>query len=253
MTYEGLFDLTGKTALVTGARKGIGFAIASILAEYGADIISVSSKQEPNDELSKIVTGLGRKFTPYATDFTDRKQTLELIEKLKGTHVDILINNAGQSNRSIVLEHTDDIWDKTIEVDLNAPFILSRELAKGMAERGYGKIVFIGSLWTYLGGKNVISYTAAKTALGGVARGMSNELSASGLNINVIAPGFIDTDISAGLKKDVVRHEALTNRITKGRWGTPSDIAGTALFLSSAASDYVCGVVIGVDGGFLAN
>lgn len=253
MTFEGLFDLSGKVALVTGARKGIGFAIASVLAEYGADIISVSSKQEPNDALSKVVTSLGRKFTPYACDFTDRSQTLSLIDKLKGTHVDILVNNAGQSNRGIVLEHSDDIWDKTIEVDLNAPFILSRELAKGMVERGYGKIIFIGSLWTYLGGRNVVSYTAAKTALAGLARAMSNELSASGLNINVIAPGFIDTDISVKLKKDVARHAALTARIAKGRWGAPDDIAGAALFLASPASDYVCGVVVAIDGGFLAN
>ena len=253
MTFENLFDLSAKTALVTGARKGIGFAIASILAEYGADIIAVSSKQIPNDELSKVVTGFGRKFRGIACDFTKREETLKLIAELKGTQVDILINNAGQSNRGIVLEHSDDIWDKTIEVDLNAPFILSRELAKGMAERGYGKIVFIGSLWTYLGGRNVVSYTAAKTALGGLARAMSNELAAFGLNINVIAPGFIDTDISEALKKDVARHAALTSRITKGRWGAPNDIAGTALFLSSAASDYVCGVVIAVDGGFLAN
>ena len=253
MTYEGLFDLSGKTALVTGARKGIGFAIASILAEYGADIISVSSKQVPDDELSKIVKGYGRKFQGIACDFTKREETLALIEKLKGTHVDILVNNAGQSNRGAVLEHTDDIWDKTIEVDLNAPFILSRELAKGMAERGYGKIIFIGSLWTLLGGKNVISYTAAKTALGGVARGMSNELSSLGINVNVISPGFIDTDISEGLKKDVARHAWLTSRIAKGRWGLPNDVAGTALFLASPASDYVCGIVVPVDGGFLAN
>lgn len=253
MTFEGLFDLAGKTALVTGGRKGIGFAIASILAEYGADIISVSSKQTPDDELSKVVKSYGRKFQGIACDFTKRKETLALVERLKGTPIDILVNNAGQSNRGIVLEHTDDLWDKTIEVDLNAPFILSREVAKGMAERGYGKIIFIGSLWTFLGGRNVVSYTAAKTSLGGVARAMSNELSASGLNINVIAPGFFDTEINERLKKDVVRYEALTSRIAKGRSGEPSDIAGTALFLASPASDYVCGVVIAVDGGFLAN
>lgn len=253
MTYENFFDLSGKTALVTGARKGIGFAIASVLAEYGADIISVSSQQLPDDELSKVVNGFGRKFHAYACDFSERSQTLALVEKLKGKNVDILVNNAGQSNRGIVLEHSDDIWDKTIEVDLNAPFILSRELAKGMAERGYGKIIFIGSMWTVLGGRNVVSYTAAKTALAGVARGMSNELSASGLNINVILPGFIDTDITAGLKQDPTRHAALTSRIMKGRWGVPSDLAGTALFLASPASDYVCGVCIPVDGGFLAN
>jgi 2-deoxy-D-gluconate 3-dehydrogenase len=253
MTFEGLFDLSGKTALVTGGRQGIGFGIASILAEYGADIISVSSKQTQDDELSKIVKGCGRKFRGIVCDFTKREETLALVEKLKGERIDILVNNAGQANRGIVLEHTDDLWDKTIEVDLNAPFILSREIAKGMVERGYGKIIFIGSMWTFLGGRNVISYTASKTALGGVARGMSNELSGSGINVNVIAPGFFDTEINERLKKDVPRYEALTSRIPLGRWGMPNDIAGTALFLASPASDYVCGVVIAVDGGFLAN
>ncbi|MCX6429722.1 MAG: SDR family oxidoreductase [Actinobacteria bacterium] len=253
MTFEGLFDLSGKTALVTGGRQGIGFGIASVLAEYGADIISVSSKQTQDDELSRIVKGYGRKFQGIACDFTKREETLALVEKLKGERIDILVNNAGQANRGIVLEHTDDIWDKTIEVDLNAPFILSRELAKGMVERGYGKIIFIGSLWTFLGGRNVVSYTASKTALGGVARAMSNELSSSGININVISPGFFDTEINERLKKDLPRYEALTSRIPLGRWGVPNDIAGTALFLASPASDYVCGVVIAVDGGFLAN
>lgn len=253
MTFDGLFDLKGRTALVTGARKGIGFAIACALAEYGADIIGVSSQQEPEDELQKYVTGLGRKFEGIACDFRVRSQTLALVERLKGTQVDILINNAGLSNRAVVLEHTDELWDDTIEIDLTAPFILSRELARGMAERGYGKIVFIGSMWTFQGGKNVISYTAAKTGLAGLTRGLSNELLPMGIRVNAISPGFIETDITAGVRQDKDRFEWISSRIPIGRWGKPADLAGAALFLSSPASDYMSGVVVPIDGGYLAN
>ena len=248
-----LFDLTGKTALVTGARKGIGFAMANVLAEYGADIIAVSSAQEPNDELSGIVRGLGRRFTPYSVDLRKREETHAFISELGNCPIDILINNAGIANRAIALEHTDELWDETLEIDLTAPFILSREIAKGMAQRGYGKIIFTASMWTFLGGKNVISYTAAKSALGGLVRGLSNELIPHGIRVNGIAPGFIETDINDRVRKDKERFEFLTARIPIGRWGKPVDLAGTTLFLSAPASDYVTGVVIPVDGGYLAN
>ena len=253
MTYSGIFDLSGKTAVVTGARKGIGFAMASILAEFGADIIAVSSKQESNDELEKVAKSFGVGFTAIACDLRERSQTKSLISTLKDTKIDILINNAGIANRGVVLEHTDEQWDQTIELDLNAPFFLSREFARGMAARGSGKIIFTASMWTFLGGKNVISYTAAKSALGGLTRGLSNELSPMGINVNAIAPGFIETDINNAVRQDKARFEFLTIRIPMGRWGKPSDLAGTTLFLSSSASDYVTGVVLPVDGGYLAN
>ena len=253
MSYKELFDVRGKTALVTGARKGIGFAIASALAEHGANLIVVSSQQRPNDELSKIAAHHGVTYTTFACDFRSRQDTLDLIEKVKELKIDILINNAGLANRAEALDHTDDLWDQTIEIDLTAPFILSREIGKGMAERGYGKIIFIASMWTFLGGKNVISYTAAKTALAGLTRGLSNELLPMGITVNAIAPGFIETDITQKIRKDSERVNWITGRIPKGRWGQPADLAGAALFLSAPASDYVSGVVLAVDGGFLAN
>ena len=253
MTYSELFSVKGKTALVTGARKGIGFAIASALAEHGANLIVVSSQQTDNDELSKIAAQHGVTYTTFACDFRSRQDTLELIEKIKDFKIDILINNAGLANRAEALDHTDDLWDQTIEIDLTAPFILSREIGKGMAKRGYGKIIFIASMWTFLGGKNVISYTAAKTALAGLTRGLSNELLPMGITVNAIAPGFIETDITQNIRKDAERVNWITGRIPKGRWGQPSDLAGAALFLSAPASDYVSGVVLAVDGGFLAN
>jgi 2-deoxy-D-gluconate 3-dehydrogenase len=253
MTYKELFDVRGKTALVTGARKGIGFAIASALAEHGANLIVVSSQQTDNDELSKIAAKSGVTYTTFACDFRSRQDTLDLIEKIKEIKIDILINNAGLANRAEALDHNDDLWDQTIEIDLTAPFILSREIGKGMAQRGYGKIIFIASMWTFLGGKNVISYTAAKTALAGLTRGLSNELLPMGITVNAIAPGFIETDITQAVRNDAERTTWITSRIPKGRWGQPSDLAGAALFLSAPASDYVSGVVLAVDGGFLAN
>ena len=253
MTYKELFDVRGKTALVTGARKGIGFAIASALAEHGANLIVVSSQQTDNDELSKVAAKSGVTYTTFACDFRSRQDTLDLIEKIKEIKIDILINNAGLANRAEALDHNDDLWDQTIEIDLTAPFILSREIGKGMAQRGYGKIIFIASMWTFLGGKNVISYTAAKTALAGLTRGLSNELLPMGITVNAIAPGFIETDITQAVRNDAERTAWITSRIPKGRWGQPSDLAGAALFLSAPASDYVSGVVLAVDGGFLAN
>ena len=253
MTYKELFDVRGKTALVTGARKGIGFAIASALAEHGANLIVVSSQQTDNDELSKVAAKSGVTYTTFACDFRSRQDTLDLIEKIKEIKIDILINNAGLANRAEALDHNDDLWDQTIEIDLTAPFILSREIGKGMAQRGYGKIIFIASMWTFLGGKNVISYTAAKTALAGLTRGLSNELLPMGITVNAIAPGFIETDITQAVRNDAERATWITSRIPKGRWGQPYDLAGAALFLSAPASDYVSGVVLAVDGGFLAN
>ena len=253
MTYKELFDVRGKTALVTGARKGIGFAIASALAEHGANLIVVSSQQTDNDELSKVAAKSGVTYTTFACDFRSRQDTLDLIEKIKEIKIDILINNAGLANRAEALDHNDDLWDQTIEIDLTAPFILSREIGKGMAQRGYGKIIFIASMWTFLGGKNVISYTAAKTALAGLTRGLSNELLPMGITVNAIAPGFIETDITQAIRNDSERVNWITGRIPKGRWGQPADLAGAALFLSAPASDYVSAVVVAVDGGFLAN
>ncbi len=249
----GIFDLRGKTALVTGARKGIGFSMATILAEYGAEIIAVSSNQSKDDELAQVVKGHGRSFTPYSVDLRNREETTQFISQVKDLPIDILINNAGIANRAEALDHTDEQWDETLEIDLTAPFLLSRDLAKGMVHRGYGKIIFTASMWTFLGGKNVISYTAAQSALGGLVRGLSNELLPHGVRVNGIAPGFIETDINNRVRQDKARFEFLTSRIPIGRWGKPEDLAGTTLFLASPASDYVSGVVIPVDGGYLAN
>ena len=247
------FDLTGKTALVTGARTGIGFAIATGLAEHGADIITISSGIEPGSEIEHAVIGFGRKFKSYKCDFKNREETVEVCKKLEGDRVDILVNNSGLVNRADFLEHSDELWDETIEVDLTAPFLITRAVSKQMVERGYGKIIFIGSIWTFLGGKNVISYTAAKTAIAGLTKGISNELAPLGVRVNAIAPGFVKTDINKVVQNDAERFASITSRIPLGRWGQPNDLTGAAVFLASPASDYITGVVMPVDGGFLAN
>ena len=247
------FDLTGKTALVTGARTGIGFAIASGLAEHGADIITISSGIEPGSEIERVVTGFGRKFSSYKCDFKSREQTVEVCKKLESERIDILVNNSGVVNRADFLQHSDELWDETIEVDLTAPFLITRAVSKQMVERGYGKIIFIGSIWTFLGGKNVISYTAAKTAIAGLTKGISNELAPLGVRVNAIAPGFVKTEINKVVQNDADRFASITSRIPLGRWGQPDDLTGTAVFLSAPASDYITGVVMPVDGGFLAN
>jgi 2-deoxy-D-gluconate 3-dehydrogenase len=247
------FDLTGKTALVTGARTGIGFAIALGLAEHGADIITVSSAIEPGSEIELAVTALGRKFKSYKCDFKNREQTVELCKELEGQRIDILVNNSGIVNRANFLEHRDELWDETIEADLTAPFLITKAVSKQMVERKYGKIIFIGSIWTFLGGQNVISYTAAKTAIAGLTKGISNELAPLGVRVNAIAPGFIKTDINKVVQNDATRSASITSRIPMGRWGQPSDLTGAAIFLSAPASDYITGVVMPVDGGFLAN
>lgn len=247
------FDLTGKTALVTGARTGIGFAIASGLAEHGADIITISSGIEPGSEIERVVTGFGRKFSSHKCDFKSREQTVEICKKLESERIDILVNNSGVVNRADFLQHSDELWDETIEVDLTAPFLITRAVSKQMVERGYGKIIFIGSIWTFLGGKNVISYTAAKTAIAGLTKGISNELAPLGVRVNAIAPGFVKTEINKVVQNDADRFASITSRIPLGRWGQPDDLTGVAVFLSAPASDYITGVVMPVDGGFLAN
>ena len=248
-----LFDLTGKTALVTGARTGIGFAIAHALAEHGADIVTISSRIEPDSEIEQAIKKLGRNFKSIKCDFKSRAETVAVCKEIEKLDIEILVNNSGIANRGPVLEHTDEQWDETLEVDLTAPFLIARTVAQKMAKKGYGKIIFIASMWSFLGGANVISYTASKSAISGLTRGMSNELLPLGITVNAIAPGFIDTNINAAVRQNPTRFAYLTSRIPAGRWGVPEDLAGAGVFLAAPASDYVSGVVLAVDGGFLAN
>ncbi|WP_255701077.1 SDR family oxidoreductase [Dyadobacter sp. CY323] len=248
------FDLTGKTALVTGCKRGIGRAMASVLAEAGADIIGVSANLELSGSgIEKEVNALGRSFKAYQCDFNDRADLYSFIQKVQTDFpvIDILINNAGSILRQPAHEHSDEYWDTIINTNLNAPFILSREIGRTMVARGSGKIIFTASLLTFQGGINVPGYTASKSAIGGLVKALANEWAGKGVNVNAIAPGYINTDNTEALRNDPDRSAAILGRIPAGRWGTPDDFKGATVFLASAASDYVHGSILTVDGGWM--
>ncbi len=249
-----LFDLTGKTAVVTGAKRGIGMGMAKALADAGADIIAVSATM-PSDggALGEYVRGLGRGFAAYATDFADRAAVLALARQLAAEQppVDILVNNAGTIKRKPAAEHPDALWDEVIEVNLSAQFVLSREIGAKMVSRGSGKIIFTASLLTFQGGITVPGYAASKGGIGQLTKALANEWAGKGVNVNAIAPGYIATDNTQALQDDPDRSKSILERIPAGRWGTPEDFAGPAVFLASAASDYMHGTVMTVDGGWM--
>lgn len=250
-----MFDLSGKTALVTGCRRGIGKAMALGLAEAGADIVGVSATLAASgSEIENEVTALGRRFSAYACDFADREALYEFIQQVKAneSEIDILVNNAGTILRKPAAEHPDEYWDKIIEVNLNAQFVLSREFGKEMIKRGVGKIIFTASLLTYQGGITVPGYAASKGGVGQLVKALANEWAPHGVNVNGIVPGYIATDNTAALREDPERSRQILERIPADRWGQPDDFKGVTVFLASAASDYMHGALVDVDGGWMA-
>ncbi|WP_304504303.1 SDR family oxidoreductase [Amycolatopsis sp. DSM 110486] len=254
MTGLSAFDLTGKLAVVTGARRGIGLGMAEALAAAGADIVAVSAHQEPSgSEVEARVTALGRRCTALSADFADRAAVADLAAALAGLDrpVDILVNNAGTIARAPAAEHSDADWDRVLTVDLTSQFALTRAVGAGMIERGRGKIVFTASLLSFQGGINVPGYAAAKSGIAGLTRALANEWASRGVNVNAIVPGYVETDNTQALRADPERFAAILDRIPAGRWARPEDFAGVAVFLASSASDYVHGALIPVDGGWL--
>lgn len=254
MYIGSLFDLSGKTALVTGCNRGIGKAMAEALAEAGADIIGVSANLDlHNSDIGNYVKNLGLRFFAYQADFSQRAQLYTAIERIKkeAPPIDILINNAGTVLREPAATHPDEYWDKIIEVNLNSQFVLAREFGKDMLERGHGKIIFTASLMTFQGGINIPSYAASKGAIGSLVKALSNEWAGKGVNVNAIAPGYIATDNTEALRNDTNRNRSILERIPAGRWGTTADLKGPVLFLASAASDYIDGTILTVDGGWM--
>lgn len=248
------FDLSGKTALVTGCKRGIGKSMAVGLAEAGADIVGVSASLETaGSDVEKQVTDLGRSFRGYACDFGDRRRLYQFMEQVGADVpcVDILVNNAGTILRAPAAEHPDEYWDKIMEVNLSAQFVLSREFGKKMLERGRGKIIFTASLLTFQGGITVPGYAASKGGIGQLVMALANEWAARGVNVNAIAPGYIATDNTAALRADPVRNPAILSRIPAGRWGAPDDFKGPVVFLASDAANYMHGSIVTVDGGWM--
>lgn len=249
-----MFSLAGKTALVTGCKRGIGKGMAVALAKAGADIIGVSASLElTGSDVEKEVVACGRSFKAYQCDFSDRQALHAFIAEVTTVHpvIDILVNNAGTIKRAPAAEHPDAIWDEVIEVNLNSQFVLSREIGRGMLERGSGKVIFTASLLTFQGGITVPGYAASKGGIGQLTKALANEWAGKGVNVNAIAPGYIKTDNTQALQDDPGRSKAILERIPAGRWGVPEDFAGPVVFLASAGSDYMHGEVMVVDGGWM--
>ena len=254
MPVSDLFDLTGKTALVTGCKRGIGKAMAIGLADAGADIIGVSATLETSGSaVEQAVRELGRTFQGYACDFSDRDALYAFVKQVKAQHpvVDILVNNAGTIMRKPAVEHPDAYWDRVIDVNLNAQFILSREFGREMVARGSGKVIFTASVLTFQGGITVPGYAASKGGIGQLTKALANEWAAHDVQVNAIAPGYVRTDNTQALQDDPARSQSIQDRIPAGRWGEPEDFMGPVIFLASRASDYVNGEILVVDGGWM--
>ena len=247
-----IFDLSGKVAIVTGANTGIGQAIALSLAEAGADIAAVG--RTPAQDTVEKVRALGRKAEIISADLSSiepvQRVVDETLEKLGGLH--ILINNAGIIRRADSTDFTEADWDAVIDTNLKSVFFLCQAAGRHMLAQGEGKIVNIASLLSFQGGIRVPSYTASKSGVAGLTKLLANEWAARGVNVNGIAPGYIATNNTAALQADETRNRQIQERIPAGRWGEASDIGGAAVFLSSAAANYIHGHVLAVDGGWLA-
>ena len=247
-----MFDLGGKVAIVTGANTGLGQAIAVALAAAGADIACVG--RTPADETVAQVRALGRRAEIVNADLSTIEPVARVVEetvaKLGG--LDILVNNAGIIRRADAVSFTEADWDAVIDTNLKSVFFLCQAAGRHMIAQGAGKIINIASMLSFQGGIRVPSYTASKSGIGGLTKLLANEWAAKGVNVNAIAPGYIATNNTAALQADATRNRGILDRIPAGRWGNASDLGGAAVFLASAAADYVHGHILAVDGGWLA-
>ncbi len=247
------FDLSGRTAVVTGANTGIGQAIAVALAEAGAGVVAVG--RSGMDETAALIAPCGVPFHPVVADLGTVEPVTRIVEEARklGGHIDVLVNNAGIIRRADALDFTEADWDAVMDVNLKSAFFLSQAAARAMIGDGRsGKIINIASLLSFQGGIRVASYTASKSGLAGLTRLLACEWAAKGINVNAIAPGYFATNNTQALREDAARNAAILDRIPAGKWGHPSDLGGAAVFLASRAADYVHGVVLPVDGGWLA-
>ncbi|HEX8359066.1 MAG TPA: 2-dehydro-3-deoxy-D-gluconate 5-dehydrogenase KduD [Longimicrobium sp.] len=248
------FSLAGKRALVTGASRGLGQAIAVGLAEAGADVVCASSHRSGTDDTAAYIHAAGRQAWQVEGDLADRAAVLAMAddaERLAG-RIDILVNNGGTISRHPALDHPLEEWDRVLRTNLDSAFVLSQRLGAKMVERAAGKVINIASLLSFSGGITVPGYTASKHAVVGITRALANEWARSGVQVNAVAPGYFRTDNTQRLQDDPVRSTEISARIPAGRWGEPEDLAGAVVFLASPAADYVNGHVLVVDGGWMA-
>jgi 2-deoxy-D-gluconate 3-dehydrogenase len=245
------FSLTGKTALVTGASKGIGASIAVAMAQAGADVVLVGRSQDSLSVTRTEIENLGRTTETLIADVESRDQITAAFKSIEQLNVEIVVNNAGSISRAPAIETSLEDWDRIIDTNLNSVFQISQLCAKSMLVRGYGRIINIASLLSFQGGINVPAYTASKHAVAGVTKALANEWGAKGVTVNAIAPGYISTDNTQALRNDADRNASILARIPIGRWGTPEDLAAVAVFLASPAAAYINGEIITVDGGWM--
>ncbi|HXY32769.1 MAG TPA: SDR family oxidoreductase [Planctomycetaceae bacterium] len=248
-----LFKLEGRVAVVTGARRGLGQAMAAALAQAGADIACVS-KTGQADATRQLVERAGRRFLDLQVDLAQPNQRRGLIDRVASEfgRVDILVNNAGNSTRHPPELYPESDWRELLETHLNATFDLSQQAAPGMFARGRGKIINVGSVMSFEGGLNIPAYAAAKHGIAGLTKALAVAWSGRGINVNCIAPGYFDTDAPLSLRNDPVRAPQILDRIPCGRWGQPDEVGGLCVFLASDASNYMHGSIIAIDGGWLA-
>lgn len=248
------FGLEGKVAVVTGATRGLGQAIAIGLGEAGATVVAVGSRPENLANTIEILNSKGIKNLALGCDQSDKAQINAVIEETVNAfgQIDILVNNAGTIKRAPAHEFSDDDWDEVIEVNLNGVFRFCREAGKQMLKQGSGKIINIASLLSFSGGITVPAYAASKGGVAQITKALANEWAVSGIQVNAIAPGYFETDNTYNLRQDKERFDSISARIPAGEWGKPEDLAGATVFLSSAASNYMNGHVMLVDGGWMA-
>lgn len=249
---ESQFSLTGSRALVTGASKGIGAQIAIALASAGADLVLLGRSSESLADTKSQVVALGRKVSELICDLSDPKSVAALLPKLANESVDILVNNAGIITRTDAVDASLEDWNLVFQTNLTSLFQISQVVAKKMLAKGAGRIINIASLLSFQGGIRVTGYAASKHAVAGLTKALANEWGSAGITVNAIAPGYIITDNTEPLRKDAGRSAGILARIPMGRWGTPEDIAGVAVFLAAPAARYINGEILTVDGGWLA-
>jgi 2-deoxy-D-gluconate 3-dehydrogenase len=247
------FKLDGKVALVTGASSGLGQAIAVALAEAGADVAVHARSAAKAADTCRSIKAIGRHAATVTGDLADKSTPRQLVDGTVNAlgRIDILVNNAGMIARAPAVEFLDEDWSAVIEVNLSSIFRLSQAAGRYMIDQGSGKIVNIASLLSFQGGITVPAYTAAKSGLAGLTKALANEWAKFNINVNAIAPGYMDTKNTAALRADETRNRQILERIPAGRWGEPEDLAGAAIFLSSSASDYMQGHILVVDGGWM--
>ncbi len=254
MTISNLFSLDGKTALVTGASRGIGRAIAIGFAHAGAEVALVARSESRLVEVKREIESIGCRCEVFPGDLRETAGIAELNRRVIQAfgHIDILVNNAGTTHRDDAVDFPEERWDDVLAVNLKAVWLLCQQVGRGMVQRGEGKIINIASLLSFSGGIRAPAYAASKGGVAQLTKALANEWASKGVNVNAIAPGYIDTDLSAGLIKDPVRSAELMHRIPASRFGTPDELAGAAIFLASDAAAYIHGHILTVDGGWMA-